>query len=78
MLILPKDILIIQATYTYISVITLLKANCKDIKFFMLTYIRYRKLFTSKVLEIYNILSMSRCCRKEKIYALTWNQTQTL
>ena len=77
MLILSKDILIIQATYTYISAITFLKVNCKDINFCMLTYIRYRKLLTSKVSEIYNILSMSRCCGKEKIYALTWNQTET-
>lgn len=77
MLILSKDILIIQATYTYISAITLLKANCKDIKFCMLTDIRYQKLLTSKVSEIYNTLSMSRGCGKEKIYALTWNQTQT-
>jgi hypothetical protein len=74
MLILSKNILIIQA---YISTITLLKANCKDIKFCMLTDIRYQKLLTSMVSEICNTLSMSRCCGKEKIYALTWNQTQT-
>jgi hypothetical protein len=66
MLILLKDMLIIQATYTYISAVTLLKANCKDIKFCMLTYIRYRKLLTSKSSEIYNTLSMSRCCGKGK------------
>jgi hypothetical protein len=66
MLILSKDILIIQATYTYISAITLLQANCKEIKFCMLTDIRYHKLLTSKISEIYNILSMSRCCGKEK------------
>jgi hypothetical protein len=77
MFILSKSILIIQATYTYISTITLLKANCKDIKFCMLTDIRYQKLTTSKVSEIYNTLSMFRCCGKEKIYALTGNQTQT-
>ena len=47
MLILSKDILIIQATYTYIWTITLLKANCKDIKFCMLTDITYQKLSTS-------------------------------
>ena len=77
MLILSKDILIIEAPYTYISAITLLKANCKDIKFCMLNDIRYQKLTISKVSEIYNTLSMSRCCGKEKIYTLTGNQTQT-
>jgi len=66
MLILFKDILIMQATYTHISTITLLKANCKDIKFCMLTDIRYQKILTSKVSEIYNTLSMSRCCGKVK------------